>query len=201
MQRGLLAGLLVLASAAAPAVAAGGGGGEDLGTKLISPNPGIFVWTLITFIIVLLVLRRFAWGPLLGALEAREKTIRETIEQAQKDREEAAASLKEHRALVEEARRERQAAVETGQREAERLKEEILSEARAQRDQMLQQTQNQVDTAMRQAKAEMRGLVVDLSIQAASKLLAKNVDDSTQRKLVEDYLVDLERSDDGQRPS
>ena len=202
--RHLLIGGALAAAAGMPVLAVGAehgdGGGGGLGEALVAPNPGIFIWTLVTFILVLFVLRRFAWGPLLGALETREKSIRDTLEQAQNDRDEAAKLLEEHKTLLADARRERQEASERGQREAERMKEEILGDARSQRDQMLKQTQEQVDVAMRQAKAEMRGLVVDLSIQAAEKLMAKNLDDGTQRKLVEDYLADLDNAS-GSRPT
>ena len=180
-----------------PVLAAGGEG--DAGSALMTPKWGIFIWTSVTFIIVLIVLSRVAWKPLLGALEEREGTIRDSLQQAQSDREEAAAQLAEHKQLVEEARRDRAEARERGQREAEQLKEQILGEARAERERMLEQSERQVEAAMTQARAEMRQLVVDLSIQAAEKLMVKNLDDPTQRRLVEDYLADLERG--GQTPS
>lgn len=190
---------LVLAGSGVPAFAAGGEGGGDAGSALMTPSWGIFIWTVITFVIVFLILNRFAWKPLLGALEERESTIRDSLQKAQADREAAAAQLAEHRSLVDEARRDRAEARERGQREAEQLKEQILGEARAERERMLEQSEKQVSAAMTQARAEMRQLVVDLSIQAAEKLMVKNLDDPTQRRLVEDYLADLERG--GTSPS
>ena len=184
-------------AAAAPVVAAGGDdhGGGAPGSKLLQPEWGVFFWTGITFLIVLVIMSRVAWKPLLGALEQRENAIRDSLKQAQDDRDAAAKQLAEHRGLVEEARRDRAEARERGQREAEQLKEQILGEAREERERMLDQTQRQVDASMRQARSEMRQLVVDLSIQAAEKLVTRNLDDPTQRKLVEEYLADLERGD------
>jgi len=188
----LAAGWLLLAAATLPALASEGGGG---GASLIQPKFGTVFWTLLTFILLVALLGRFAWKPLLGALEQREKSIKESIDQARKDREEAEGLLAQHHELLGEARRERAEAVSAGRRDAEGLKAEILEEAKKQREQLLAQTQAQVDAGLRQARAKLRSVAADLAIQAAEKLLVKNLDDPTQKKLVEDYLADLESSD------
>ena len=174
----------------APAFAAEGGGGASL----ISPNPGTIFWTLVTFLLFAFLLGRFAWPPLLSSLKAREESIEGAIDQAKKDRDEAEKLLEDQRALLEQSRRERAEALAAGERDAEKLKAEILGEARNQREQMLAQTDAQVQAGMRQARAELREVAVDLAIQAASKLLGKNLDDGTQRRLVEEHLADLERT-------
>jgi F-type H+-transporting ATPase subunit b len=183
------------AAAALPALASSEGGGGG-GGALIQPQIGTVFWTLITFLLLLALLGRFAWKPLLGALQHREKSIQESIDKARADREEAEELLRQHHALLDQARRERAEAVSEGQRDAEKLKAEILDEARKQREQLLAQTQSQVDAGLRQARGELRAVAVDLAIQAAEKLLTSNLDDATQRKLVEDYLADLEKSGD-----
>ena len=109
--------------------------------------------------------------------------------------------LCQQRELLAEAHRQRSSALEQGRHDAEQLKAEILEAAQQQREQLLKQTQDQVDAGMRQARAELRGVAADLVIQATEKLLTKNVDGGTQRKLVEDYLADLERSADSSPPS
>jgi len=188
----LVAGWLLLAAATLPALASEGGGG---GESLIQPKFGTVFWTLLTFVLLVALLGRFAWKPLLGALEQREESIRQSIDQARKDREEAEALLGQHRELLGEARRERAEAVSAGRRDAEGLKAEILEEAKQQREQLLAQTKTQVEAGLKQARAELRTVAADLAIKAAEKLLVKNLDDPTQRKLVEDYLSDLESSD------
>jgi F-type H+-transporting ATPase subunit b len=189
--------LFSLAAAGAVTASEGGGGGS-----LIEPAVGTMFWTLLTFLLMVVVLGRYAWKPLIGALDAREKSITDTIDRANQDRTEAEALLQQHRDLLDEARRERAEAVARGQQDAEKLKTEILDEARKQREQVLEQTRGQVAAEMREARAELRLTAVDLSIRAAEKLLTKNLDDATQRKLVEDHLLDLERSDDsGSLPS
>ena len=185
---------LVLASGFAAASGGSEGGGGSIGSKLIQPEPGTIFWTLVTFILMLVILRRYAWGPILGALDAREKSIEESLEQARKEREDAEKLVQEHRDLIAQARRERAEALAQGQRDAEKVGAEILEEARRQREQVLKQTEEQVESAMGQARAEMRGITADLAIKAAEKLLTKNLDDATQRELVEAYLADLERT-------
>ena len=188
---------IALAAVGVPVLASEGGGG---GSALITPEVGTFFWTLITFVVLAILLGRFAWKPLLGALDERETSIRESIEQARRDREAAEGLLVEHRELLDQARRERAEAVAAGQRDAEKLKGEILAEARDQRAQLLEQTEAQVQAGMRQARAELRTVAVDLAIQAAEKLITKNLDEPTQRQLIEDYLADLEKNEEAGPP-
>ena len=186
--------LLLLAPAAAgtAAVAAeeGGGGGGNL---LITPQFGLIIWTAITFVLLLLLLGKIAWKPLLGALAAREKGIQDSLDGAARDRDEAQALLAQHKELLLLARKERAEAVEAGRQDAERVKAEILDEAKRQRETLLEQSQMQIQAGIRQAKLELKTVAADLAIQVAAKLLSKNLDGPTQRKLVEDYLSDLER--------
>jgi F-type H+-transporting ATPase subunit b len=200
--RWLVAAVLAVASlpavASAPDAADAGGG---LGQALITPQLGTFFWTLVTFLVFLAILGRYAWRPLLDALRAREQSIADTIDQARREREQAEALLREHQAIVVEARRERAEALAQGQRDAEKVKAEILEEARRQREHLLRQTEEQVGAALRQARSELRGYAADLAIQAAGKLLARNLDDATQRQVVEDHLREIEASAGGsQRP-
>lgn len=190
------AGWIALASAAARAAEGGAG------ASLIEPQLGTIFWTTLTFLILVWLLGRFAWKPLLGALQARESAIQSSIDQARADREQAEGLLRQHRELLDQARRERAEAVTAGQRDAEKLKAEILAGARAQREQMLTQTEAQIQAGMRQARAELREVAADLAIQAAGKLLDRTLDPATHRRLVEEYLADLERSGaDGPPPS
>jgi F-type H+-transporting ATPase subunit b len=181
----------VATGAASSALAAEGHGGA--GGSLITPQFGLIFWTTVTFVILLLLLRRFAWKPILGALETRERQIREDLDQAKRGREESERILEENRTVLVQARRERAEAVELGRKDAERLKADILEEARRQRESLLAQTQQQIQSELRSARAELRKEAADLAIEAATRILAKNLDDASQRKIVEDYLADLEK--------
>lgn len=183
-----LAAAVALLSATARAAEGG-----DSSSLLIQPQFGTIFWTVVTFVILWFLLGRYAWKPLLAAVEAREAGIRDAIEGAKRERDEAQRLLDEQRAMLNLARKERADAVEAGRRDAERLKAEILEEARKQREQLMKQAQAQIDAGLRQARAELRGEAADLAIQAAGKLLGKNLDDQTQRRIVDDYLAELER--------
>lgn len=178
----------ILLPLATPALAAGGGGGLDL----VKPQFGLIFWTLVTFLLLLFVLGKFAWKPLIAALDAREQGIRDNLEHAESERRAAEQLIEEHRQLVAQAKRDHADAVAAGQRDAERLKEEILAEGRAQRETLLKQAEGQIAAEMRQARQELRGIAADLAIRAAGKLLDRNVDDDTQRRLVSDYLSEIE---------
>lgn len=188
MRRLITAGML-LALASAASASEGGGGGN----ALIQPQLGTIIWTTATFFILLLLLGRFAWKPLLAAVDAREKGIRDNIELARQQRDESQRILEEHKEILNQARRERAEAVEVGRRDAERIKGEILEEARRQREHLVAQTEDQIAASLRQARLEFKGEVADLAIRAAGKLLGKSLDDPTQRRLVEEYIADLER--------
>jgi F-type H+-transporting ATPase subunit b len=178
---------------AAPVLAFEGAEAGGGGSALITPHIGLIFWTLVTFLLLLFLLSKFAWGPILGAMNAREEAIKGDLENARREREEALRLLEEHRALITLARKERADAVEAGRRDAERLKAEILDEARKQREQLMKQAETQIAAGLRQARAGLKGEAADLAIRAAGKLMGKNLDDATQRRLVEDYLAELER--------
>lgn len=196
-------GVVTVVAAGAALPVFGSAGGPISGEALITPQIGTIFWTLVTFVLLLFVLKRLAWKPLLDALESREGQIRADIEQAKKDRDEALKILEENRQILAQSRRERAEAVEAGRRDAERLKEEILDEARRQREHLLEQASAQIQAEVRQAKSDLRGTATDLAIRAAERLLARNLDEPSQRRLVEDYLNDLERlpPDSASRPS
>lgn len=185
--------VLVLAWAAPVCASEGAEAGIKGGSALITPEIGLIFWTLVTFLTLLFVLSRFAWGPIIKAMNAREDGIKSEIDNARREREDAQRLLDDHRGLLDQARRERAEAVEAGRRDAERLKAEILDEARKQREQLMKQAESQIAAGLRQARAELKGEAADLAIQVASKLMGKNLDDATQRRLVDDYLADLER--------
>ncbi len=183
-------GLLLLFGTAVPVFASEDGGGTN---ALMEPHIGTIFWTLVTFLVLAFLLGKVAWKPLLGALDARERSIEDSLNQARSEREEAGKLLEEHKALIAQAHRERAEALNKAEQEAERLKSGIMDEAREQREKLLAQSREQVQAGLRQAQAELKGFAVDLAIQAATKLLTKNLDDATQRKLVEDHLNDLEK--------
>ena len=162
-----------------------------MGQSLITPEVGTILWTIITFVILAFLLRKFAWGPLLTTLEERERTIRESLDQAQRARAEAEEASRRHQEMLAQGRREVAALIEQGKRESEIVRAEILAQARKEAQDLVEQGKKQVQYEQKQAMEDLRRQVADLAIQAAERLISRSLDDSKQRELVDDYVRDL----------
>jgi F-type H+-transporting ATPase subunit b len=162
-----------------------------MGEKLITPEIGTIIWTIITFVILAALLTKFGLRPLLQILEERERTIKDSLEGAERARAEAQESLRQNQELVAGARRETGAIIEQGKRDAETLRGEILAQARHEAQEMVEQGKRQVQFEQKQAMEQLRRQVADLAIQAAERLITRSLDEATQRKLVDDYVNSL----------
>jgi F-type H+-transporting ATPase subunit b len=162
-----------------------GGGG------LFAINPGLIVWTWVVFLVLLFVLRKWAWGPILGALEAREKRIQDALDGAAHDRQEAVNLLQQQKKMLDESRDQAQQILADGRKAGERLKAEILADSRKQGEQIVGHAREDIERERDQALESLRREAVDLSILAAARVLEKEVDSAENRRLVEDYLEDL----------
>ena len=161
------------------------------GSALTDIDPGLVIWTLITFTILLVVLSRTAWKPILRTVEERENRIREAVEAAAKERQEAERMIKEHQAAMDAARKEAAEMVRQAQAQAETSREEHLVKARKEAEGLIAQARAQIQEERRKAVAEIRLATVDLAIQAAGKLIESSMDEGKQRQLVEQYLAEL----------
>ncbi len=165
----------------------GGGGWETL----FSVDPGLMIWTVGTFLVLLFVLTRYAWKPLLGALDAREQGIRASIDEANRLRDESRELVETNRAQLAEARREAQAIVADSRDAAERVRREIEERARAEGKDLIERARREIDQQKQVAIQELRRESVDLAMGAASKLIGRNLDSEADRALVASYLQDL----------
>ena len=183
-----LGALALLAAAPAPLLAAqeSGGGG------LFSVEPGLAVWTIVVFLLVLGILKKFAWGPILGALDAREQGIRNSIDEARNMRAESEKLLEEHRKQLEEARREAQEIVAEGRSNAERLGREIQDKARQEGERIVERARAEIERERDAALAQIREESVELALAAASRLLRERLDEERDRTLVKGFLSELE---------
>ena len=184
--RAALFSLLLFLGSASPAFAAPE---ETTKVDLLSPHGGLMVWTLLIFVALFFILSRYAFGPITKAVEAREQALQEAIDQAKKDREEAARILAEHRAQLEGARAEAQRIIAEGRAVGEKLRVQMLEETRTQQQDLLDRARREIASERDIAIAELRKEAVDLAIAAASKVIERNLDDSANRKLVEGYLA------------
>lgn len=156
--------------------------------SLIDVNPGLIFWTLITFALVIFILSRVAWGPILGLIEEREKAISDAIESAKRERAEAERLLAEQKSAVADARREAAEMMKKNRDEVEKFRAELMAQSKKDADALLTAARRTIDEERNKAVAEVKSLAVDLAIQAASKLLGQNLDESKHRQLVNDYI-------------
>ena len=152
-------------------------------------NTALSVWTLVTFVLLLIVLGKFAWKPILATIEQREKTIADAIESAKNARLEAEKASAEMKATLEKVRAESAELTRKTQAEVAAAKENLMAEARKQSDDLLNSARKTIAEERRQAVAELRGQAVDLAILAAGRLIQSNMDEKKQRALVEEYLA------------
>src|SRR6478735_1622004 len=146
---------------------------------LISVTPGLMIWTIVCFLVTLFVLKRFAFGPIQKTIDDRRERIRQSLEEADRARDEARKLIEEHRALIRQARQE---------------SDEILSEARhvADRQRRLEETRRQIDAETRRALEQIRQEVASLALEAAQKVTRNALDDADQRRLIEDAISELD---------
>ncbi|MSR22880.1 MAG: ATP synthase F0 subunit B [Gemmatimonadetes bacterium] len=156
-------------------------------------NLGLFVWTSLVFLVLLGILWKFAWGPILAAVDAREKGIQGALDQAASEREAAAKLLAQHREQLADARRQAQEIVASARDAGERLRTEIEAKAREEGDRMLERARGEIGRERDQAIEMLRRESVELALSAASRLLHRRLDSEADRKLVEDYLKQLDR--------
>jgi F-type H+-transporting ATPase subunit b len=162
-----------------------------LAAGLTDINVALIVWTTITFLLLLVVLRKFAWGPILEMIDAREKTIAEALESAKRERAEAEKAAAEMHHALEKARGEASELIRKNQAEVAAAKAELIAEARKQSESLIAQARQTIEEERRAAVAELRAQVVDLAIEAAGRLLQTSMDEKKQRQLVEEYLARL----------
>jgi len=171
---------------ATPAVAADDTGG------ILTPQGGLMVWTLIVFAIVLLVLYKFAFPHILGAVEAREQRIRELLASAERDRAEAAGLLELQKKEHEDLRSQAQEIFAEARASGERTREDLLAQARRETAEMLSRAERDIEAQTARALDTVRRDAVELAIAAAEKLVHRNLDDDQNRRLVREFLVEVE---------
>jgi F-type H+-transporting ATPase subunit b len=157
-------------------------------------NPGLMIWTTVTFLLLVAVLSKFAWKPLLQALQEREERIRSALDQAEKARAEAAELLKQNERNMARAEEEYHKAIREGKALAEKLKEEIVNKAKQQAQRELQMAKEEIQRDIDAAKQQLRIEVADLAIRAAEKILDETLDQQKHKKLVDNFLNQLPKN-------
>lgn len=155
---------------------------------LITINPGLVIWTLITFVLLFFILKKFAWGPILTALDKREQSIKDNVAQAQKTREDAETILADYKGKLDSIKEEARQLVEEGKAKGEQAREELLEQARKEHEEQLGRARKEIDLAKQKALDEFQRFAVDLTLEMASRVTRKSLSDADHRKLALDAL-------------
>jgi F-type H+-transporting ATPase subunit b len=147
------------------------------------------IWTLIIFALLFFVLKRFAFPPILGAVEARERALEEAIEGAKRDRDAAARLLAEQQAALDATRGEAQQLLAQARTAGERLRADMIEQTKQQQTELLERARRDIDAERMRAIADLRREAVDLALAGATKVIGRNLDDQSNRRLVEDFLA------------
>ncbi len=174
--------------AAAPVLAQEGG--EPSGPLVV--NGGLVIWTLVVFGLLLLLLRKFAWPVVLGAVIEREKSLEAQLADAARNREEAARLLEEQKRLLAEARTAAHGMVADAKGMADKERAVALEKTKQEQEELLARARREIVAERDRAVQELRREAVDLSLAAASRLIGARLDSETDRKLVSTYLSTLE---------
>jgi F-type H+-transporting ATPase subunit b len=182
------AGKLFLAGAAWATEPAHEGGGD---VSLFAGDLGNAVWTVVIFLLVVFVLGRYAWGPLLSALQRREEFIRDSLQRAKSDREAAEARLAEYEARLVGARQEASAIVEEGRRDGEVVKARLEGEARAEADRLIERAKREIDLARASAVRDLYERSASMATAIAERILRREVRPADHERLIAETIDEL----------
>jgi len=163
------------------------------GPSLFTGDLGNIFWTLLTFTAVLFVLGKFAWGPILNALKKREDFIRDSLQQAKRDREEAEARLKEYSEKIDAARAEASALVDEGRRDAEVLRRKLEDQAKKEAEAILERAKREISIATDTAVKELYTLTARLATDVASRVIRKELDVKEHERLITESIEELKK--------
>ena len=158
-----------------------GGGGPP---SIMQVEPGLMIWTVITFVLLLVLLRFSAWGPLKKSLDAREKRIRDAVEGAERARQDSEELLQRHRQMIDAAQHDAAKILEEGKAAGLRLKHELNHQARAEAEEMKARVRRELELATDQAKKELWDHATQLSTELAERILERSLNSADESRLI-----------------
>jgi F-type H+-transporting ATPase subunit b len=159
---------------------------------LVRLDPGLFIWTIATFLVLLMLLTKFAWKPLLQALDSRQEAIRKSLDDAQQARQEMERLKQEAAHIIRQGRVEAESIVSQSRSDAERLRGEMRQKAKADSDAIVKNAERQIQLETTRALQQIRHEAVDLSVMIASKIIQRNLSKEDNQKLIDEALQQVE---------
>lgn len=166
------------------------GEGEHKG-GLLDIDPGLIIWTLIIFGLLLVLLGRFAWKPIIKTLQEREEKIKNSLEEAEKARRDAEGLIAKNNEVLAQAEREAQDIARKAKETAEKLKNEIAEQAKIEAVKLLATAKKEIENEKNSALVYLKNEVAGMAVQAAGKIIAANLDAEKHKKLVDDFIKEI----------
>jgi len=163
-----------------------------MNNPLVQPDPGLYIWTILTFLVLVGLLAKFAWGPLLKALDARQETIRKSLDDARQAKLELERLHGESAKLLAQARSEAAEIVSRSRSDADRFREEMKEKARAEAAGLVRNAERQIELEVTRAVQQIRQEAIDLSVGIASKILQRNISREDNQRLIDETFKELE---------
>ena len=159
---------------------------------LVQVDPGLFIWTILTFLVLLVLLKKYAWGPLLNALDSRQEMIRKSLDDAEQAKQELVKVQQESAAIVAKARVEADAIISSSRTDAANLRDELRQQAKVEAEQILKNAKRQIQQETERAMSQIHHEAIDLSVSIASKLIQRNLTKEDNEALIEDALKQVQ---------
>jgi F-type H+-transporting ATPase subunit b len=157
-------------------------------------NPGLIIWTVVTFVFLLLVLKKLAWKPILNSLQERENFIKDSLEKAENAQKEAEKLLEENKANLAKAEEDAQKVIAQGREYAEKLKSQMIEESKSEAKKIVDAASAEIERKNQEAFNNLKIQVAEIAIQAAEKIIRKSLDKEEQKELVNKYIEDLSKN-------
>jgi F-type H+-transporting ATPase subunit b len=159
---------------------------------LLTPGTGLIIWQAIIFLLLVILLAKLAWKPILGSLKERETSIQQALDQAEKAKLEMASLKADNEKLLREARDERDKILRDAREAASRLSDQAQQDAKKTADKIIEDAKAVIQTEKQAALRDVREQVATFSLEVAEKLMKKNLaDDKSQKELIGSYIKDL----------
>lgn len=155
---------------------------------LLSVEPGLLIWTIIIFFLLLLILKKFAWGPLLKSLNDREQSIKDSVEKAEYLKQEAEKILAQNKALLAKADEDARKVISEGKELAEKLRNDMISKTNDDTTRMISQAKSEIEREKVAAMNSLKDEIANLAVQAAGKIIDENLDAAKQKKIIDGFI-------------
>jgi F-type H+-transporting ATPase subunit b len=163
-----------------------------MNNPLVQPDPGLYIWTIVTFLVLVALLGRFAWRPLLDALERRQEAIRKPLDEARQAKKELERLNEESARILAEARAEADAIISRTRADANRVGDEMKQKARADAENIVRNAERQISLETSRAVQRVRQEAVDISLAIASKIIQRNLTKEDNERLISETLNEIQ---------